>query len=342
MNKRVAIIILNWNGRGLLKRFLPSVVSHSPEWAEVIVADNGSTDDSIDLLRTEFPSVRLILLDRNYGFAEGYNRAIAQIDHEYCVLLNSDIEVTPGWMEAPVRLLDSDPALAGAQPKIRSWRDKKYFEYAGAAGGYMDLYGYPFCRGRVFHVVEEDEGQYDTPADILWATGACLFIRTAVYKEAGGLDAGFFAHQEEIDLCWRLRSRGYRLVCVPQSVVYHVGGATLDAENPRKTFLHFRNNLLMLYKNLPEADLRHVMRVRFWLDYLAATQFLLTGHPKNAWAVYKARKAYRTLKPTYTPLREQNMRETTGSPIPELMRHSLLVAFYLKGKKTFQALRARL
>ena len=249
MNKRVAIIILNWNGRELLKRFLPSVVSHSPEWAEVIVADNGSTDDSIDLLRTEFPSVRLILLDRNYGFAEGYNRTIAQIDHEYCVLLNSDIEVTPGWMEAPVRLLDSDPALAGAQPKIRSWRDKRYFEYAGAAGGYMDLYGYPFCRGRVFHVVEEDEGQYDTPADILWATGACLFIRTTVYKEAGGLDAGFFAHQEEIDLCWRLRSRGYRLVCVPQSVVYHVGGATLDAENPRKTFLNFRNNLLMLYKN---------------------------------------------------------------------------------------------
>ena len=341
MNKRVAIIILNWNGQELLKRFLPSVVSHSPEWAEVIVADNGSTDDSIDLLRTKFPSVRLILLDRNYGFAEGYNRAIAQIDHEYCVLLNSDIEVTPGWMEAPVRLLDSDPVLAGAQPKIRSWRDKRYFEYAGAAGGYMDLYGYPFCRGRVFHVVEEDEGQYDTPADILWATGACLFIRTTVYKEAGGLDAGFFAHQEEIDLCWRLRSRGYRLVCAPQSVVYHVGGATLDAENPRKTFLNFRNNLLMLYKNLPEADLRHVMRVRFWLDYLAATQFLLTGHPKNAWAVYKAREAYRTLKPTYTPLREQNMREATGSPIPELMRHSLLVAFYLKGKKTFQALRAR-
>lgn len=261
--KKVAIVILNWNGRKLMEEFLPSVVSNSPEWAEVIVADNGSTDDSIEMLKAKFPTVSIICLDRNYGFAEGYNQALKRLDHEYCVLLNSDVEVTPNWLDAPIATLDSDPSIACVQPKIRAQRNKEYFEYAGAAGGYIDKYGYPFCRGRILHIVEKDEGQYDTPADILWATGACLFVRTATYKEVGGLDAGFFAHQEEVDMCWRLRSRGYRLVCVPQSIVYHVGGATLNAESPRKTFLNFRNSLLMLYKNSREADLKHVMRIRF-------------------------------------------------------------------------------
>lgn len=236
-----------------MEEFLPSVITYSPaEEAEVVVADNGSTDNSIALLQEKFPSVRIIQLDKNYGFAEGYNQALKQLDNEYTVLLNSDVEVTPDWLDAPLAALEADATIAAAQPKIRAQRNKEYFEYAGAAGGYMDIYGYPYCRGRMLHVVEKDEAQYDTPADILWATGACLFIRTAVYKEIGGLDAGFFAHQEEIDMCWRLRSRGYRLVCTPQSVVYHVGGATLQVESPRKTFLNFRNNLLMLYKNLPE------------------------------------------------------------------------------------------
>ena len=216
--------------------------------------------------------------------------------------------------------------------------NKEYFEYAGAAGGYMDRYGYPYCRGRVLHVVEKDAGQYDTPADLLWATGACLFVRTATYKEVGGLDAGFFAHQEEIDLCWRLRSRGYRLVCTPSSVVYHVGGATLNVESPCKTFLNFRNNLLMLYKNLPEKDLKHVMHARFWLDYIAAAKFLLTGHYPNARAVYEARKAFHELKPSYEPVRRENLAKTKLSGIPELRKGSLILAFYLQGKKRFTEL----
>lgn len=335
-NKKVAVVILNWNGAGLMEQFLPSVIAYSPsEVAEVVVADNGSTDNSIAMLQEKFPSVRIIRLDNNYGFAEGYNQALRQIDNEYTVLLNSDVEVTPGWLDAPLAAMEADPTIAATQPKIRAQRNKEYFEYAGASGGYMDIYGYPYCRGRVLHIVEKDEGQYDTPADILWATGACLFVRTAVYKEVGGLDAGFFAHQEEIDMCWRLRSRGYRLVCTPQSVIYHVGGATLNVESPRKTFLNFRNNLLMLYKNLPAKDLSHVMHVRFWLDYIAATKFLLCGHWRNAQAVYKARKEFFEMKPLYLSKRQENLEKTTLATIPELMRSSLIVAFYLKGKKIY-------
>ncbi len=341
MDKQIAIVILNWNGRELLERFLPSVIAHTPtEQADVIVADNGSTDDSLELLQAKFPTVKTICLDRNYGFAEGYNQALKPINHPYTVLLNSDVEVTPGWLDAPIAALEKEADIAAVQPKIRAWRNKNYFEYAGAAGGFMDRYGYPYCRGRVFDVVEKDEGQYDAPAEILWATGACLFIRTQVYKEAGGLDAGFFAHQEEIDLCWRLRSRGYRLVCTPQSVVYHVGGATLNAESPRKTFLNFRNNLLMLYKNLPEKDLKQVMRIRFWLDYLAAIRFLLGGNFSNACAVHEARRAFHKLKPAYASARQENLAQTRVTTIPELRRKSLLFSFYLKRQKTFAALQA--
>ena len=337
--KKVAIVILNWNGAKLMEEFLPSVIAYSPaERTEVVVADNGSTDNSIALLQKKFPSVRIIRLDKNYGFAEGYNQALKQLDNEYTVLLNSDVEVTPDWLDAPLAALEADATIAAAQPKIRAQRNKEYFEYAGAAGGYMDIYGYPYCRGRMLHVVEKEEPQYDPPADILWATGACLFIRTAVYKEVGGLDAGFFAHQEEIDMCWRLRSRGYRLVCTPQSVVYHVGGATLQVESPRKTFLNFRNNLLMLYKNLPEKDLKPVMRARFWLDYIAATKFLLCGHIQNAKAVYEARKAFFDMKPEYEEKRRENLAKTTLPIIPELMRSSLILAFYLKGKKKYSDL----
>lgn len=335
-SKKVAIVILNWNGCKLMEKFLPSVIDYSPsELSEVVVADNGSTDASIAMLKEKFPSVRIIQLDKNYGFAEGYNQAIKQIDNEYTVLLNSDVEVTPSWLDAPLATLEADPTIAAAQPKIRAQRNKEYFEYAGAAGGYMDIYGYPYCRGRVLHIVEKDNGQYDTPADILWATGACLFIRTAIYKEVGGLDAGFFAHQEEIDMCWRLRSRGYRLVCTPGSVVYHVGGATLQVESPRKTFLNFRNNLLMIYKNLSEKDLKHVMRARFFLDYIAATKFLLCGHIQNTKAVYEARKAFFEMKPDYVVKRKENLAKTTLATIPELMRNSLILSFYLKGKKKF-------
>lgn len=338
---KVSVILLNWNGRALLEEFLPSVVAHTPrEVAEVVVADNGSTDDSVAMLRERFPGVRLILLDRNYGFAEGYNRAIAQTAAEYTVLLNTDVEVTPGWLTAPLEVLDAEPSVAAVQPKLLSHRDRSRFEYAGAAGGWIDRYGYPFCRGRVLSVVEEDRGQYDAPADIFWASGACLFIRTDVYRRVGGLDARFFAHQEEIDLCWRLRARGYRLRCTPASVVYHLGGGTLHTESPYKTFLNFRNNLLMIYKNLPERELRRVMRVRRMLDYFAALHFLLTGHVKNAAAVLRARGEFRRLRTEYAPVRVENLRLTTLYPIPEQMNSSLLMRFYLKGEKTFERLMA--
>lgn len=334
--KKVAIVILNWNGAALMERFLPSVVRYSPEeMAEVVVADNGSTDDSLALLAGKFPSVRVVRFDRNYGFAEGYNRALQQIDTPYAVLLNSDVEVTPGWLEAPLRRLDASPEVAAVQPKLLAEQARDQFEYAGAAGGFMDKYGYPFCRGRIFQEIETDRGQYDAEADILWATGACLFVRTEVYRAVGGLDAKFFAHQEEIDMCWRMRARGYRLVCTPESVVYHVGGGTLNAESPRKTFLNFRNNLLMLYKNLPEKELHRVMRLRFWLDYLAALKFLLEGHPANARAVREARREFHRLVPEYHETRIVNQQLAVVKEIPELKSFSLLWQFYVRGKKHY-------
>ena len=245
------------------------------EGVEICVADNGSTDESVSYLQVNFPNVRLIVLDKNYGFADGYNKALQQVEAEYVVLLNSDVEVTKHWLEPLVEYMDTHPEVAACQPKICSERNKAFFEYAGAAGGYLDKYGYPFCRGRIFFFFLEDEGQYDTIQPIFWATGAALFIRLKDYREAGGLDGRFFAHMEEIDLCWRLRSRGRGVVCIPQSTVFHVGAATLKKENPRKTFLNFRNNLLMLYKNLPEEELHSVMCMRWCLDMLAALQFLL-------------------------------------------------------------------
>ena len=334
--KKVAVVILNWNGAALMERFLPLVVRYSPEEiAEVVVADNGSTDDSLRILAEKFPSVRVVRFTQNYGFAEGYNRALQQIDVPYAVLLNSDVEVTPGWLEAPIHRLDASPEVAAVQPKLLAERERDRFEYAGAAGGFMDKYGYPFCRGRIFQEVETDREQYDAEVDILWATGACLFIRTDVYRSVGGLDAGFFAHQEEIDLCWRMRARGYRLVCTPQSVVYHVGGGTLHVESPRKTFLNFRNNLLMLYKNLPEKELHRVMRLRFWLDYLAALKFLLEGHPANARAVCDARRAFHRLVPAYREQRVVNQQLAVVQEIPELKSFSLLWQFYVRGKKHY-------
>ena len=336
---KLSVVILNWNGKALMEEFLPSVIRNTPaDIADIIVADNGSTDDSIEMLHQQFPSVKIIRLDKNYGFAEGYNRAINQIDSTYTVLLNSDVEVTPDWLDTPLKVLDSDLSIAAVQPKIRAQRDKKYFEYAGAAGGFIDIYGYPYCRGRMMSVVEKDKGQYNVPTDILWASGACLFIRTAVYKKEGGLDANFFAHQEEIDLCWRLRSRGYRIVCIPSSVVYHVGGATLNTESPQKTFLNFRNNLLMLYKNLPEKDINSVFRIRFWLDFIAAAKFFMTGHPKNAAAVFRARKDFKRLKDEYAEIRAEYRKKATQHTIPEIRRQSLLYAFYIRRKQKFSQL----
>ena len=336
---KVAVVILNWNGCEMLRSFLPSVVRCSDtEGTEFYVADNGSTDASVEMLRQEFPSVHLIILDKNRGFAEGYNLALQQVSAEYVVLLNSDVEVTGHWLAPLVDYMDAHPEVAACQPKIRSWRHKERFEYAGAAGGFIDRYGYPFCRGRIMGVVEEDNGQYDTVVPVFWATGAALFIRLKDYQDAGGLDGRFFAHMEEIDLCWRLRARGRMLVCVPQSTVYHVGGATLKKENPHKTFLNFRNNLVMLYKNLPEEELGYVMRVRAVLDCVAALSFLLKGQFVNMWAVLRARRAFHSLRPLFAADREENLKKTSLPVIPERTKSSILVQFYLHGKKFFSRL----
>ena len=337
--KKISVVILNWNGVGMLQRFLPGVIKYSEgEGVEVCVADNGSTDESVSWLQTYCPDVRLIVLDKNYGFADGYNKALEQVEAEYVVLLNSDVEVTSRWLEPMVAYMDAHPEVAACQPKIRSERNKEYFEYAGAAGGFIDKYGYPFCRGRIFDVVEKDKGQYDTVLPIFWATGAALFIRLKDYQEAGGLDARFFAHMEEIDLCWRLRSRGRQLVCIPQSVVFHVGAATLKKENPRKTFLNFRNNLLMLYKNLPAKELKMVLFVRGLLDWVAALVFLLKGEKEAAVAVMKARKEFKRIRPNFEALREENMAKATGEVIPERMNYSILWKFHAGRKREFSSL----
>ena len=323
----------------MLRSFLPSVVAHSEaDGAVVYVADNGSTDASVQLVRKEFPSVRLIQLEKNWGFADGYNEALKQVAAEYVVLLNSDVEVTEHWLRPLVAYMDGHPGVAACQPKLRSWRERDRFEYAGAAGGFIDRYGYPFCRGRLMGNVEQDRGQYDTVLPVFWASGAALFIRRADYMEAGGLDSRFFAHMEEIDLCWRLRARGRGVVCIPGSVVCHVGAATLKRENPHKTFLNFRNNLLMLYKNLPARELASVMRVRACLDYVAALQFLLTGQWKNAQAVLRARREFHELKPLYAAVRTENLRLTVVEDIPERCRFSLLWQFFVRGRKEFSQL----
>lgn len=280
----------------MLRTYLPSVVANTAN-ADVIVADNGSTDNSLEVLKTEFPTVKTILLDRNYGFAEGYNRAIDQMDSEYVVLLNSDVETPEGWLRPLLEYMDAHPEVAAVQPKIRSWRKKDYFEHAGAAGGYLNALGYPYCRGRRVWGVEQDKGQYDTVVNIDWTTGACMCVRTQVYKDLGGLDASFFAHMEEIDLCWRMRNKGWKLACVPQSMVYHLGGGSLSYDNPRKAYLNHRNNLLMIYKNKQHPY--GVLFVRFFLDYAAACVYLLQGHPKSCKAVFEARRDYKRMRKAY-------------------------------------------
>lgn len=333
---KTAVIILNWNGASMMQKFLPSVVQNTPD-AEIVVADNGSTDNSLQILKEQFPTVRTVVLDKNYGFAEGYNRAIKAVECEYVVLLNSDVEVPEGWLRPLVDYMDNHLDVAACQPKLLAYHDKTLFEYAGAAGGFVDKYGYPFCRGRIFGVVEMDNGQYDSVCDIHWATGACMMVRREVYLSSGGLDARFFAHNEEIDLCWRLRLLGHRIVCIPQSMVYHVGGGTLPQGNPRKTYLNFRNNLTMLYKNLPDNDLRRVLMMRFVLDYVAALQSLLKGNVGDVKAIIKARCDFKAWKNDYEPVRQkiQGASKTTSSILAPV---SVLWQFYANQRKTFSEL----
>ena len=336
---KVAIVILNWNGQAMLEKYMPSVLQYSKDEATVYVADNASTDQSMEMLRQHFPGVKLIQLEKNWGFAEGYNKALKQMDAEYYLLLNSDIEVTHHWLTPMTEYLDNHPDVAACQPKLLSIFDKDRFEYAGASGGYLDHFGYPFCRGRIFETVEEDNGQYDYATDILWATGAALMIRSKDYWEAGGLDGRFFAHNEEIDLCWRLRIRGRRIVCLPESYVYHVGGGTLPKGNPMKTFLNFRNNLTMLYKCLPEEDLKRVMRWRWWLDYLAAWEMLILKRNVGDFrAVYRARRAFKRWRKDFEADRKAIQASRVAKEIPERRAFSLLWQYYVKGRKTFAQL----
>ncbi|MGN1236639.1 MAG: glycosyltransferase family 2 protein [Bacteroidaceae bacterium] len=336
--KKVSVIILNWNGAEMLRRFLPSIVDFSPE-AEVVIADNGSTDSSLEVLKGEFPEVKVIAFDKNYGFAEGYNKALAQTETEYTVLLNSDVEVTPGWLVPLLSFMETHSEAAACQPKILNCNHRDYFEYAGACGGFIDSLGYPYCRGRVMSDVERDEGQYDgEPVRIFWATGAAMMVRTAIYNKVGGLDARFFAHQEEIDFCWRLRSRGHEIWCVTDSRVYHLGGATLNKSNPRKTFLNFRNNLLMLYKNLPSNRRVGVMAVRYFLDYLAALQMLLSGKRKDALAVVRARFEYSHICHEFDLKRKENLEAATVKDFAEMRPVSLLWAYYVRRRRKYSDL----
>lgn len=336
---KVAIVILNWNGQKMLAKYLPNVIEYSRQDAEIWVADNSSSDGSMHLLETQFPQVKTIVLEQNFGFAEGYNRALKQIDAEYYVLLNSDVEVSHHWLTPLIEFMDSHQQVAACQPKLLAEYDKDSFEYAGACGGFLDKYGYPFCRGRIFDTVERDNGQYDYQQEILWATGACMMIRSKDYWAAGGLDGRFFAHNEEIDLCWRLRLMGRKIFCIPESEVYHVGGGTLPKSNPMKTYLNFRNNLTMLYKNLSDSEINHVMRVRRFLDYLAAFETLVL---KRNWgdfkAIFKARRAFKVWKHEFDEDRRKIQAGRVKEEIPQVYNLSIIWQYYAKGKKLFSQL----
>lgn len=299
--KKLGVIILNWNGRKLLEQFVPTAARHTVcDVVDLIVADNGSCDDSLEWLAQNHPEVKVIKLDRNYGFAEGYNRAIEMVDYPYVTLLNSDVEVTEGWWQPILRFLEENPNVGAVQPKILSFNDKSSFEYAGAAGGYLDCLGYPYCRGRLFDSIEKDEGQYDgDPVDIAWASGACITLPAWLYRQLGGLDPKFFAHMEEIDLCCRVHNAGLRVCAISDSKIYHVGGASLSQGNPQKTYLNFRNNLLLLHKNLPCRRANRVLFLRRLADTLAFGMFLLKFDFANAWAVIRAHNDFRRMRKEY-------------------------------------------
>lgn len=329
--KKLAVIILNWNGIDLLRQFLPTAAQYTiDENTDLIVADNGSSDGSAEWVEENLPQVKVLRLDRNYGFAEGYNRAIAATGYPYSLLLNSDVEVTPGWCLPLLRLLEENEDIAAAQPKIRSFRDKKMFEYAGAAGGYLDRLGYPYCRGRLFDSIEEDHGQYDgPPVDVCWASGAALIVRTDAYRKAGGLDPDFFAHMEEIDLCCRLNALGYRVCAISDAVVFHIGGASLDAADPKKTYLNFRNNLLLLHKNMPLSAGKRLLFARRLADSLAFFMYLAKRKTDHARAILRAHRDFRTMKKKYSDLPERNFLAS----LPGARRNAIIDRYLLRKKK---------
>lgn len=332
---KVAVVILNWNGAKLLTQFLPVVVSNGNSYTDIYVADNASTDNSIEIVKNNFPTVKIISLDQNYGFAGGYNKALEQINSEYYVLLNSDVEVTSNWIEPIIEFLDQNKDVAACQPKIRSYHQKDEFEYAGAAGGLIDKWCYPFCRGRFFHVFEKDNGQYDQLTEIFWASGAALFIRSEVYHKVGGLDEDFFAHMEEIDLCWRIKNNGHKVYFHPQSVVYHVGGGTLLMGSPRKTYLNFRNNLQLMTKNLPKRSFLPLLFLRLILDGVAAISFLpYKNGIQNFWAVFKAHISFYFIFPKV-------MKKRFNVPkrkVSMIYKKSIVIEFFLRKVRFYKNL----
>ncbi|PKQ70811.1 glycosyltransferase family 2 protein [Raineya orbicola] len=326
---QTAVVILNYNGKHWLEKFLPSVIAHSAE-AQIIVADNASTDNSVDFLRLSFPQVKLICFEQNLGFCKGYNEALKQIEAKYFVLLNSDIEVSSNWLLPLIDFLEKNSEVIVVQPKIKSFYQKTYFEYAGASGGFLDKWGYAFCRGRIFDTCEKDEGQYNEPCEIFWATGACMVVRAEWWHKLGGFDENLFAHFEEIDFCWRVQRTGGKVFCVAESEVFHVGGGTLNASNPRKTFLNYRNNLIVLAKNLPFPQCFYKVFIRLFLDGLSAMLFLKKGEWKHIWAIIKAHWAF------YAYLlfaKKQKQKLPQKVTLPKI---SIVWAYFVKGRKTFQ------
>jgi GT2 family glycosyltransferase len=335
--KKVSVIILNYNGKSHLETYLPSVIKNTPlHVADIIVADNASTDDSLQWLQETYPAIKVIQLKRNYGYAEGYNISIGRVETPYVILLNSDVEVTPNWIQPMLSYMDANQKVIAVQPKILQYKDKTKFEYAGGAGGFIDKFGYPFCRGRIFSSIEEDKGQYNDIRQIFWASGACMMVRRVDFIDYGGLDENFFTHQEEIDFCWRVNSRGRMVFYIPNSVVYHLGGGTLEQSNPRKTYYNFRNNMLMIYKNLNTPRLIPLAIIRFFLDYLAALVYLITLNPKLTWAVIKARIDFYRYKGKVKAQRKENLIKTIRYTMPNVVYNgSILLAHHLFRKKKF-------
>ncbi len=331
---QIAVVILNWNGKKFLEKFLPILIDCSASEAEIILADNASTDDSVEFVQQRFPQIRIIRNPKNEGFARGYNLALQQVDADYFIILNSDIEVTPDWISPVIDLMESDSNIGACQPKIRSFHNREEFEYAGAAGGFIDKYGYPFCRGRMFLTIEKDTGQYDDQVEISWASGACLFVRSELFHQLGGFDDDFFAHMEEIDFCWRLHNYGYRVMYCPDSVVYHIGGGTLPKASWRKTYLNFRNNFMLLYKNLPSNLLFGIFAARLVLDGVAAFKFLIQGGFKDFWAVGHAHVSFYLALPSLYKKRKQ----LKHGSMRMLFKRNVVVEYYLRGKKRFSQL----
>lgn len=337
MNPSVAVVILNWNGKAFLEQFLPSVLRSEYDNLKIVVGDNASTDDSVAFVKDNFPGIEVLTNDLNYGFAGGYNRILARVEADYYVLLNSDVEVTPNWIEPVIALMEADELIAATQPKIKAFHNKKQFEYAGAAGGFLDIYAYPFCRGRIFNVYEDDQNQYNEQQEVFWASGAAFFIKSRYWKETGGLDADLFAHMEEIDLCWRLKNLGYKIMYCPESEVFHVGGGTLQTENPFKTYLNFRNNLIIMQKNLPASDAAFRIFIRMWIDFIAWWHFLLSGKPKFTLAVSKGH--WHFVKSVFKTAKKRTQVQRPYAEHAGVYNSSIVWAFFIKKIKYFNNLR---